>query len=354
MTIPTCFEDLDWSENAKPTSAHFLALIMAYRERASLQEPNAFPILDCAYPPATQPYNAISLSEIKYFIHDLTNQVDLLRNLNDEFMEEKGDITYEENLAFFITGMYWQIADTDFYIEEEHSKKLENVDNLDEYNNLKVMMASTDEFLMAHRYKEIDQQALMRFLIKHKNFVGKLTELYCEIGSLGVNRPQYYIDWETSVEADKPSSFQSAQQRKDIAGKSVIEAFWYYDKGEGDDGWEGERLYFDCNDCDIPYIFKYPAVVSVHCWEERTTNYEPDDSWYYDFGTGLQLGWNNLGTHNLGERIPLLPQQGWGDAKATAVPPKRGAKGHHYCSWGIDLIKFDFYNSLKFKVPRDA
>lgn len=354
MTIPTCFEDLDWSEDAKPTSAHFLALIMAYRERSTLQEPNAFPVLDgIHYLDSTQPYNAISFNEIKYLIYDLVGQIDMLRALNHEFMEEKGDITYEEYLTFFVTGIYWQATDTDFYKEEEHSKKFKNVDSLDEYYNLKAMMASTDEFLMAHRYKEIDQQALMKFLIRHKNFVGKLTEMYCEIGSLGVNRPQYYIDWATHIDADKPS-FQEAQQRRDTASRWPLEAFWYYWKGDTDDGYEHERLYFDCNDCDIPYIFKYPAIVSVHCWETRTKNDEPDDSWYYDFGTGLQLGWNSLGVHNLGERIPLLPKQGWGDAKATAVPPKRGANGDHYCSWGIDLIKFDFYNSLKFKVPRET
>lgn len=351
MTIPTCFEDLDWSENTKPTSAHFLALIMAYRERACLQEPNAFPVLDgVSYFSATQPYNAISFNELRYTIEDLTDQIDSLRTLNDEFMEEKGDITYEENLAYFITGMYWQATDTDFYKEAEHSQKIKNAGN--EYKNLNVMQASVDRFLMAHRYKEIDQQALMKLLIKHKNFVGKLTELYCHIGSLGMNRPQYYIDWATGVEADKPSSFQEAQQRRDTASTTNIEAFWYYYKSEVDDGWESERLYFDCNDCDIPYIFKYPAVVSVHCWETRTTNDDADDSWYYDFGTGLSLGWNNLGTYNLGERIPLLPKQGWGDAKATAVPPKRGKVGDYMCTWGIDLVKFDFYNSLKFKVPR--
>lgn len=354
MIIPTCFEDLDWSEDAKPTSAHFLALIMAYRERASLQEPNAFPVLDgMSSPPATQPYNAISFDEVAYLINELQAQIGVLRNINQEMLAEKyHDRNGEDYLTYLVDYPYWQVTDTDFYKEDVHSKAITNLGY--EYLNLQAMEASLDDNVMAHRYKEIDERALMRLLIRHKNFVGKLTEIYFQIASLGYNRPQYYINWSTNVEEDKPNSFLSAQERKYSAWSSKLGAVWHYDKGDVGDDWESERLFFECNDCDIPYIFKYPAIVSVHCWEERKTEDEYDDSWYYDFGTGLSLGWNNLGTHNLGERIPLLPKQGWGDAKATAVPPKRGQKGDYTCYWGIDLIKFDFYNSLKFKIPRGS
>lgn len=348
-TIPTCFEDLDWSESAKPTSAHFLALIMAYRERASLQDPNAFPALDVANLTSTQSYNAISFGEIRYFISELHLHLDLLRSVNRSAMEDRNhNLDGEAYLTNTIGAPYWQKTDTDFYIEAELSKRITNIDA--SYVHMRAMIAKLDELIVAHRYKEINSRALMKLLIRHKNFVGKLTELYCQIGSLGFSRPQYFIDWSTNIDSDKPNSFLDAQERTNSANTSNIEAWWYYDKGENGNNWESEKLYFECNDCDIPYIFKYPAIVSVHCWEERTSNYEDDDSWYYDFGTGLNLGWNNLGTHNFGERIPLLPKQGWGDAKATAVPPKRDTVGNFACSWGVDFIKFDFRDSLKFKV----
>lgn len=352
-TIPTCFEDLDWSGSAKPTSSHFLALILAYRERASLQEPNAFPALEVANLTGTQPYNAISYDEVRYLTSELHSQLNLLRAANQMAMEDRNhNQDRKKYLTYPIGSPYWQFTDTDFYKEAELSKRITNIDA--SYIHMRAMIAQLDNLIVAHRYKEINQQALMKLLIRHKNFVGRLTELYCQIGSLGFDRPQYFIDWSTNIDADKPSSFLDAQERTNSANASTIEAWWYYDKGEDGNNWESEKLYFECNDCDIPYTFKYPAIVSVHCWEERTSNYEDTDSWYYDFGSGLQLGWNNLGIHNFGERIPLLPKQGWGDEKATAVPPKRNIAGNYTCTWAVDLLKFDFYNSLKFKIPRSS
>lgn len=354
MIIPTCFEDLDWGENAKPTSAHFLSIVMALRERFAFAESSSLPIVeDWGELGSNNDYNAISLTEIQYWIDAINYGLAWVGEIAEQAIT-KSSYNLTESIAVINKPIVWMPTDTELPVESEHSQKL-NSPKKWLLAQEEILALNVDNTLIVHKYKEIDFRAVMKILNQYKNAIGGLTEIYAPLDTLAFYRPQYYIDWRRARAGDARPSFTAIQERRDEAEGTYIGAFWSQSISDPAEAGDWEWLEFMCNDCDIPYIFNLPAVVSVHCWEERKTNDEYDDSWFYDFGTGLSLGWNNLGTHNLGERIPLLPKQGWGDAKATAVPPKRGSTGYFHCEWGIDLVKFDFRDSLKFKVlPADA
>lgn len=357
MIIPTCFEDLDWSENAKPTSSHFLAIIMALRERITFAEPSSLPTFGKYWAGelgSNYDYNAISQTEMREWFASINYMVSWVGEIAEQALE-KSDYDGTESIASIEKLLFWMPTDTELPVESELTKKLKTPQKW-LIAHEQALASKIDSAPMGHRYKEIDFKAIMRTLNQYKNAIGGLTEVYAPLGTLAVNRPQYYIDWTRERAGESRPSFTAIQERRDGVEEFYnIGAFWSQFTSDPPDAWDWERLGYYSNDCDIPYIFKYPAEVSVNCWESTDSYEDEPTEWYYDFGTGLNKGWNKLGTYNLGERIPLLPKKGWGDEKATAVPPKRGAIGFFLCEWGIDYIKFDFRDSLKFKVlPSDA
>lgn len=347
IKLPTCFEDLEWAETTKPTSAHFMAIILAIRERMFAGSSNIPHIDTAVWGIPVLEYNSISIAAINDFLSEIKNRLEILKDIVDEVTDFSQDFDRTDyRLLCFSNQSFWMPHDFVYPYVDGHSQALEGyVDYLWEKHHC--LVANLDEFLPCHRLSTIDLKAVMIALIQYKNTIGRLTKVYSKVYATDVDRPQYGIDWVGDSEEDEPT-WEEAQEIRDRANSSAVEAFWRYDAAS--DSYRRELLELNCNDGGIPYSFNMPGIVNVHCTSTRTKDGEQDDSWYYDFGTGLKLGWNNLGTHQLGDIIPVLPEEGWGAKKLPIAPTVRGSKGEYICSWAIDSVMIDFSESLKFKV----
>lgn len=186
--------------------------------------------------------------------------------------------------------------------------------------------------------------------------------------------PDFQPGWDSksvSFSTNGKSKISNIEARADIqfatiadhpnANREPEECLLYY----GINGY----ISFNCGNATIPYLFQKNAEVSVHIYSKSTTytctpythpetgitehnDFEEDDEpnkFYWDFGTGLTKGWNNLGSHIFGDMINLLPKQGFGN-KEPNQPEWFGTYPLKFSlSWGIDMIKFDFTSSLNFK-----
>lgn len=359
--IPTCFEDLEWFENTKPTRAHFLAIMMALRERINFGVTSTFPMLEMnKYNSSVLEYNTISYMQMQDWIEGIYDMLRDLTELSKKNIETYTNELYEDYVVGF-DDLRWAFTDTNIpYLDNGFWADAQLHDDIIYYLSYVFDREVCDvgNGFPSHRYSIIDNECIMRQLIRLKEHIGQLTEVYFTIIPLGTQRKQYYIDENRIVNGKNIPTFESVQRETgSVSGDwtyTPINGYWTYSLNDiGDDEYRyREEFHLTSNDCDLPFPFPAPARVSVSVWEIRQDDTSANPDWYWDFGTGLKLGWNDLGIRNQGERIPLLPKQGWGDEKATSIPPKRGTEGSFWCDWGIDYVKFDFYDSFKFKIPK--
>lgn len=362
--IITNFNDLEWTIDTIPTSSHFIALSKAINERLGFVQAikNNGIIYEATHLPKILPYDTIKLEWVNDFIGVLNNWVyNLMLDPIEEWEIIVKDETKPNGLIYFYNSF---LLPTDIEIPVANTKSQQLVSLTSSFE--KAIVSALPQRVSASPFTAINYKAVMSILIKYKDFLSKLNCLYI-LNPYSLD--EEFSNWRIHHFDGEPDNFSipswvDVQYENSYISDKKLTAWWYRDYEKRNDGFEtwDEDGSFDCTTCGLPFVFKMPAKVFAHVTAERhKSTYTEDgiegnwdeltDEWYYDFGTGLNAGWNELGFFKQGDIVSLLPNKGFGAEKSTNEPSVRNTPNTIYSiDWNLDALKIDFSDSLNFKV----